>query len=34
MEVVVRPEYSCSLREIVMMQSLNGWKFGNLVQFG
>ena len=31
---VVRPEYSCGLREIVMMESLNDWKLGNLVQFG
>ena len=31
---LVRPEYSCNPREIIMMESLNNWKFGNLVQFG
>ena len=32
--MAVRTEYACSLREIVMMESLNDWKLGNLVQFG
>ena len=30
----VRPEYSCSPWKIVMIESLNGRKFGNLAQFG
>ena len=34
LQIPVRPEYSCSPREIVMMESLNDWKFANLVQFG
>ena len=32
--IPVRPEYSCSLREIVMMESLNDWEFDKVVQFG
>ncbi len=30
----VRPEYSCSPREIAMMESLDDCKLGNLAQFG
>ena len=28
--MVVRPEYSCSPGETVIMESLNDWKLGNL----
>ncbi len=30
----VRPEYSCSPWKIIMMESLNDWKFDDLAQFG
>jgi hypothetical protein len=33
-EWVVRPEYSCSLGKIKMVEPLNDWKLDNLTGFG
>ncbi len=30
---VVRPEYSCSLRKIDMVQAVDSWEFNNVTRF-